>query len=73
MGFIPTHIITFPNGEKTKLMLVGEFAYDASQWRESACADYQVKNGKWTFKGEPVSGTVEEAEEEPVNYIDILK
>lgn len=73
MGFIPTHIITFPNGEKTKLMLIGDYAYNGSQWSECACADYCAKGGKWTFKGNPISGTVEKAEKEPMDDIDIFR
>lgn len=54
-------------------MLVGEEAYMAHQWAESAIADYRLENGVWTYKGKPAKIEAEPAAEEAVDELEMLR
>ena len=49
MHFKPTHIVNH-QGQKKKVMLVGEWAYEGHEWAESASANHSFKQGEWRYK-----------------------
>lgn len=66
MLFKPTHLITLPNGEKKKIMLVDKWAYEGYQWAESMCAEYYFDGSNWS--GLPPDAEIKEYEPEELEY-----